>query len=730
MIRRLTAALLLTGSVAACRCGNDINNVETRFRVGTDTQSIDFGRVLEGTVVVKQVTLVAETRAAVSVGARTQTPFATEPLIDVEGGGQVDLDVSFRASNGESTGELVLTSGRQEVRVPLRGVGVRKPPCTPSASCRMSEYSLELDRCVETTSPDETPCEPDSLCLEQGRCRSGQCLGIARRCNDNDACTSDACAADAGCINSRITCPQPAAPCRIPACDSRTGCGEAVAPDGMACGPSNCTSSKLCAAGMCIEVPTPEGTECGPPIACYGPMRCRDRQCQRPDAGDWLPSWTARIDGEPSLEQPVMVNFNGSIYFTACRRPGLDAGSLDSGTADGGTDGGLPDAGADDAGLDDDGGLDGGERDAGEPDAGLGSDAGLDAGEPACAVFSYTGTGFDRFVVRVESPERLGHVGPAGVVLRTDSELVFRARSTGASLGSSPTGRLRAEQLSMLSDGGVVTALPADGGTHLVVVTSMSQTPLAFLPAPVSHLVTGLDDVTYALSPPDVVWKVASLEDAGLWVWRTDLEDAGTPLLAVSGDSVVAADHLLRWLDDGGVSATRLLGPMDSSLTPRDVLMSPSTIFLFFRGCTVPPMSCMPDDEATWVRAFSRLTGAMLWEDKLLPEGTRSTLIESAALRIPGVVDNPLAAIVEGTVPQLVNGLVISVDGGRALECLFPPTTGRLLAASFTPGQLITLARRGDGGIALEGWPLGALPLDASGWNVSEGVSGQRRPAP
>lgn len=703
-------------ALGACRgCGPDVNMVETRFRVAPESQSVDFGRVLEGTLVTKSVTLIAETRAGVSVGATTMSPFSVEPLADVPGGSQFDLEVRFRAGNGESNGELVLTSGRQEVRVGLRGLGVRPPICIPTAACRKSEYSLELDRCVETMSPDESACEPDSQCLEQGRCRSGQCLGVARRCQDNDACTSDACSMDAGCVNTRIVCPPPAAPCRVPTCDSRTGCGEATAPDGTPCGPSNCISTKACVAGACRDIPTPDGTECAPSIACYGVSRCRNQKCERPDAGEWLPTWSARLQGTPVAEAPAMLTFGGSVYFSVC---GLTPLPVDAGM-DGGVDAGGADAGSD--GGADAGPLDGG-ADAGEVDAGPRTE---------CAVASYTSTGFDRFITRAPETEWLAHVGPAGVVLRVDGGVVFRSRSMGTFLGGWETGTLAPTQVAMLRDGGVVVALRADGGTSLVVTSTTAAAQLAFLPGDVTHLAVGTDDAVFALAR-SAVFRVGPLSDGGDGLSAIDLDGGQPTLLALSNDGVVAGDRLVQWTAGGFLAPRGLDGPADAGLLTRDVIVTPSTIFLFFRACTVQAMSCLPDDEATWVRAFSRNTGALLWEDKVLPEQTRSTLIEATALRIPGTADNPLAAVVEGRDVDggLVNGLIVSVDGGRGLECLFPPGTGRLTASAFTQGQLLTIATRFDGGVFLEAWNLGALPLETSGWVNAEGLSGQRRPAP
>lgn len=708
------AALLGALVVSGCRgCGGGTSMVETRFRVAPETASLEFGRVLEGTMVTKQVTLIAETRASVSVGATTMAPFSTMPLVDVPGGSQVDVDVVFRAGNGESNGELVLTSGRQEVRVALHGVGVRPPFC-PAATCRMSSYSLELDRCVETLSPDETACEPTSQCLEQGRCRMGECLGVARRCNDNDACTSDACSMDAGCINTRIVCPQPTTPCRVPTCDARMGCGEAMAPDGMPCGTSNCVSSKLCVSGACQEIPTPDGTECAPAIACYGISRCKDQKCERPDAGAWLPAWTARIEGQPLADPPALLSFGGgTVFFTVCGLTPLpvDAGQVDAGVVD---------AGFEDAGSD------AGELDAGEVDGGF------DAGPPTeCALVSYTGTGFERFTARSNEVERLSHVGSTGVVLRVDGGVLFRARAMGSLLGGWETGPLSASRVAMLRDGGVLVAMRGDGGTHLVMTSTMSAEPLAFLPADITHVATGLDDSVFALSSTASLTRLGLGADGGFLITTLQLDAGPMSMLATAGESTVAFDQLVQWSASGFLPPRPFEAPPDAGLQPRDVIITPSTVFLFFKGCVSLAMSCLPEDEVGWVRAFSRNTGALLWEDRIFPARSRARLVEATALRIPGGIESALAAVIEGEVDGgVVNGLVVNVDGGRSLECPFPDGTGRLIAGTFAAGQLVTLATRPDGGVTLEGWPLGALPLETSGWVSAEGASGQRRPTP
>ena len=116
MVRRSgvmkVAALLGALVLAGCRnCGGGTNMVETRFRVAPETQSVDFGRVLEGALVTKQVTLIAETRASVSVGATTMTPFSTAPPHGAKPPGR-RTRAGGRKTSSSGKGERKTKSGR------------------------------------------------------------------------------------------------------------------------------------------------------------------------------------------------------------------------------------------------------------------------------------------------------------------------------------------------------------------------------------------------------------------------------------------------------------------------------------------------------------------------------------------------------------------------------------------------------------------------------------------
>jgi hypothetical protein len=260
----LTFLLVLPG----CRCTEVIDPSQPGFRA--ETTELDFGRVAEGNTVALEVTVVGTGRPDIDVNLETDLPFLVPTMVRVPGGSSTTFSVEFQAGNGPVTGEVRLSANTTTARVKLKGVGVRAKICVPSAPCKLSIYSLELDLCVESVAMDGSGCQPNSVCLEKGECRSGLCQGTARTCDDLDACTIDSCAMDVGCIHVSRSCPPPTAACRVSTCDATNGCGEATAADGTPCGTVDCTSAHLCVGGGCVTVPTPEGFLCGPPTPCQG----------------------------------------------------------------------------------------------------------------------------------------------------------------------------------------------------------------------------------------------------------------------------------------------------------------------------------------------------------------------------------------------------------------------------------------------------------------------------
>jgi hypothetical protein len=205
-------------------------------------------------------------------GAMTQTvafaagaPFRVQPSIAaVPGGDHLIVQVWFEpAAAGAVRGELEI-SGALVAQVPLLGIGVLPPACSPSAACHADAFDPDAGICLDSPLPDETTCESGAACLENARCYQGACLGTARACDDGNACTLDVCDADAGCVHIDVSgnCPAGSDPCQLPACEPASGCGFTPARDGTTCGPSRCGTAWVCVNGTCQTRSTPSFEVC------------------------------------------------------------------------------------------------------------------------------------------------------------------------------------------------------------------------------------------------------------------------------------------------------------------------------------------------------------------------------------------------------------------------------------------------------------------------------------
>lgn len=721
--RALLVALSLA-ALASCRgCDNGIDPLDADFRVDPSTQSLEFGRVLEGTRVTKTVIVLAETRASLTITASVDAPFQAPTSIDIPGGGQAEVSVTFVAGNGEATGTLVLTGSKRTIEIPLHGTGVRPPVCTPSAPCLESNYSLEEDRCIETQAPDDTACDPGNICLEQGRCRAGLCLGVARTCDDNNACTNDGCSMLSGCVNTPRTCPPPADPCKVATCDPLTGCGEGPADDGSICGSVDCVSGHFCLGGACQVLPTPDGFLCSASVACLPEGRCHQQECQRPDAGPWLPRWSARVPGVPATETPALLASGGNLFFSTCGVPkppdALDGG--DDGGADGGDDAGLPDGGEVDAGV-----MDGGELDAGPGDAGL-DDGGR------CALASWTASGFDRFVApyEVDGPRRLVNLSPRGVMLARDGGLELRSGVTGTLLDSVDAVVPR-DAVAVAADAGIQLLL--DDGT-LAVWNDGGLVPVLALGGP-GVLALDVRGTLYAWEPDaGVLSRVTDDGDGGLLVDAVFPDAGNASLIATGATVVVGGQAQVTWLSDGGTDVRDLswlspAGVLHDAL-PRGVLASTDSVVVFARRCVFPLTSCLPEDEETWVRVTDSRTAVVRWEAKVLPANAAARLEEAALITYtPGAVATLVTADFRAQDAGLGAFLQIFADGQREVLCPLPPESADVRGAVFGAGRVFVFVDGGDAGMRLEAYELNSLPLSFGGWPQADGIEAQRSAMP
>lgn len=698
-------------TLAGCRCRpGPVDPVELGLRVAPS--ALDFGRVLEGGERQLPVTLTSTTRSPVSVELSTQSPFAVNPTsIEVPGGSDVTVQVRFRAGNGEAQNFLTLQVGDRSAVVPLRGLGVRPPVCTPSGECIVSTYSLEEDRCIEVQAADDAPCDPSSVCLEQGRCRAGACLGVARSCDDDDACTDDACAMEVGCIHTPHTCPGPTAACQVATCDSRTGCGFGPAPDLTKCGDIDCVEANFCFMGTCRREPTPEGYPCSPAIACLPEATCQQQQCRRVSEAEWTPDWSAPVQGQVTGE---LASSGATLYFSMCLdRP--DAGLPDAGLLDAGdVDAGEVDAGEVDAGEVDAGELDAGLDDAGSPDSGL-VDAGVDGGVLVCGLSSFTGSGFLRFTRPYEDelPRRVLAVNPEGVVVWRDGGLEVRSTVNGLA------------RFQTLFGGGRSQVAIARTGIYFVENGALQE----WVDGGLRALAVVEPSAQLAKGEALFTWDA----DAGL-LRRFDVsDDGGVSTVSVSAGAglpsslgvsnataVLGGAGRLTLFDDGG----SLWIPFDFADAGFDRRFDEQTLSSGFLS-DVLLERCDGGGCSIDLDGFDALTGARRWSGPLFLPQERGRLLQSTLVDL-GAGDNVVAVVrLEGDGGVRTEARLL-VQGETNAICRLPQLSGDVLRAHFSSGALVVVVRRPDGRLVLESYPLGVLPLARTGWPSSQGVGGTR----
>lgn len=260
------------------------------------------------------VQVVNRSRVARSLTVSVAAPFTAASTLEVPGGTEVSLEVSFTPTAlGPVSGTLFL----DDVEVPVTGEGVEAPACGPPSACELVHFDPDSLSCVRTPKEEGASCADELQCIEAGSCRSGVCVGQAARCDDLDACTTDACAIGRGCQHSTTECAPPANPCLAPTCDPLLGCGSAPVQDGTPCGAVSCALANICFAGACRAVVPPEGFTCSPESACRGEGVCRQQACVVPPETDLSPRWSY-VSSDGDFRFVGTNDAQGNWYWVEC----------------------------------------------------------------------------------------------------------------------------------------------------------------------------------------------------------------------------------------------------------------------------------------------------------------------------------------------------------------------------------------------------------------------------
>lgn len=300
----LTALVLL---LAGCRSGQlDVLTDDVVF-----ANQVDCGEAFVGFSAPCAFVVTNGSRHRVTLSLAAGAPFETPASVELGGGEQLEVPVTFRPLEvGAATVALEVNSRP----VTLSGLGVAVPSCVASSDCREQTFDPSLG-CVEHVSVDGVVCGASNACVSGGTCQAGVCVGASRSCDDGNACTTDACDPATGCVHDVVTCAPSTNPCEAPSCDARVGCRVEAVADGTSCGPNDCQTAQVCLSGQCIARHAPEGSVCSPATGCRDEGRCTAQQrCEVPAATGPREAWRLRLPPGRWVQR-LAVAASGDVFI-------------------------------------------------------------------------------------------------------------------------------------------------------------------------------------------------------------------------------------------------------------------------------------------------------------------------------------------------------------------------------------------------------------------------------
>ncbi len=309
----MRAAALVALSLVAC----DARLQRVSADLLVEPSALVFPATATGDTRTLPVALMNASRAPLKLHVSSGAPFALELDVELSGGESRQVPVPFApAAEGAAAGVLVV-SGDVEAAVALTGDAVAPAQCSTSEPCRRVQRDPATNTCVEENAADGSACTSQNACLAGGVCVGGVCAGTPVSCDDHDACTVDACEPSGGCQHVATVCPAPADKCHVARCDPKTGCASEPAPDGTACGPSDCTTAHVCMAGTCRAMAVPDGYACGDASPCQAKGRCSAGTCNQPAATSLQLSWSHPMPYN-GVDFRGVVDPSGNLYWVEC----------------------------------------------------------------------------------------------------------------------------------------------------------------------------------------------------------------------------------------------------------------------------------------------------------------------------------------------------------------------------------------------------------------------------
>lgn len=692
-------------------CGDGrLRSEDGSFEVAPDT--LAFGAVLEGerATATLEVRNLGRTRRTLTFAATS--PFSVGGPVELGGGEVRSVKVTFHAGAAPVSGTLDASDGARSQTVTLSGEGVTPLDCVPSSPCHVASFDLQTRACVEMTRPDGDGCVPTSLCLDEGVCVAGTCVGQPRQCDDQNACTDDACAETVGCVHTPRVCPPSTRACHVAVCEPDEGCGEAPAQNLTPCGELSCESASLCMAGNCqVFAPAPDGMPCGMETPCRAEATCLAGTCDIPEPTGLVPTWSLPLAGTPV---GPLRGLSPNVYVKTCDAAAGCALESFTGIATGGFSRWI-------APLPEDAAI-------------LGLDAvGVCTAQGSAVVTLLPATGTQGVTLLADSARTFPDgthafvtTPPgAGLALAADGArhlLAYAAPldpDAGVDEGGADAGTDEAAADAGMPDGGVLVlhTFEADGGLRDQVAFASEDDEAA--------VALGADGTTWIHERGGVLRRVTT-DDAGVARIERFVLQTGWTQLSVAGSRVIAGGRSL--VDEDGALVAELALP-DAGVplvesTPPWVLMDAQTAYLLARPCE--------DDGASDCRmvptlsAYATEDGGPRWSLPLDEDGTPRTPVEAALL---GTSLLPLTGVgvlfdeLEGTAPA---GWVRFYAEGAPVEACRLPGSPKVHAGLFQESALYAVVER-DGAYWLEAYALDPFTARTRGWPQREGISATRR---
>lgn len=286
-MRRTTTLLSMALALGGCNCESSSVG-QLRSIIEVDPGEVDLGEVPVGVHAQATITVRSLGDAMLTI---EEMRLAGSPIFGLTGSvdrlpPSASAEVTIAATPaevGEATAELVIRSDddtREELRIPIRLVGVPPPPCDDGNPCTTDTFD-PLENDCDHTFADGIPCAPADRCVVEATCSQGVCLGHPKVCDDQSTCTRDYCRQATGeCVF--LEAEQPCDddnPCTADACVGN-GCVNEVLPSGAPCDDGDlCTVGDSCFAGECRGTGVADGNPCDDDDSCTVEDTCLQGVC-------------------------------------------------------------------------------------------------------------------------------------------------------------------------------------------------------------------------------------------------------------------------------------------------------------------------------------------------------------------------------------------------------------------------------------------------------------------